>query len=121
MLTAKQQIPALSDWLTLLWGAVIGYLSLSPISALPALSNSDKLEHFTAYCVLGFLGTLSRRSKYGTFSMLIAIIIYGGAIEVIQPYVNRYMELGDFIANTCGALLGASVGTVSNRIAIWSR
>ncbi|MCP4285281.1 MAG: VanZ family protein [Gammaproteobacteria bacterium] len=118
MLNAKRRVPVLSDWTALLWGVAIGYLSLSPAPALPTLSNNDKLEHFAAYCVLGFLGTLSRRSKYSTFSMLIAIIAYGGAIEVVQHYVDRHMELGDFIANTCGALLGATIVTISNSIAI---
>ena len=36
-------------------------------------------------------------------------VLYGGAIEVIQPYVNRYREMGDFWANTIGAVIGVVI------------
>ena len=116
MPSIKQRITDHSDWLALLWGVTIGYLSLSPLSVLPAIAVSDKLEHFAAYSVLGFLGVLARKSMVGTISVLFAVIAYGSVIELIQPYVNRYMELGDFIANTGGTLFGATLGYLSSRI-----
>jgi len=117
---SKRRITDYSDWFALLWGATIGYLSLSPLSILPEIAVSDKLEHFAAYGLLGFLGVISRRSKRTTLWMLFAIIAYGAAIEIIQPYVNRYMELWDFIANAGGALFGATLGAVSSRATAWS-
>lgn len=111
----KRRMTNYSEWFALLWGAVIGYLSLSPLSALPEIAVNDKLEHFAAYGLLGFLGVIARSSKRATLWVLFAIIAYGGAIEIIQPYVNRHMEMGDFIANACGALFGATLGVVSNR------
>jgi len=38
--------------------------------------------------------------------MFSAVIAYGGLIEMIQPYVNRYGEFNDFLANGAGAVLG---------------
>lgn len=116
MSVTKRRIFDYSNWLALFWGAVIGYLSLSPLSALPEVAVNDKLEHFAAYGVLALLGTVSRRSKQGTIWVLLVIIAYGGAIEIIQPYVNRYMELGDFIANACGALFGTMLSSILNRV-----
>ena len=31
-------------------------------------------------------------------------------MEIIQPYVNRNGEWGDFLADAIGALLGVSIG-----------
>jgi len=118
---AKRQITRYSDWFALLWGVTIGYLSLSPLSALPEIEVSDKLEHFAAYCLLGFLAVLARKSKHGMIWIVAAAVLYGGAIEIIQPYVNRHMELGDFIANACGALFGATLGFASVRATFWNR
>ena len=33
-------------------------------------------------------------------------IAYGGAIETIQPLVNRNCEMADLFADACGAVLG---------------
>lgn len=119
MTRTKRRIIEYCDWFALTWSAIIGYLSLSPLSALPEIAASDKLEHFAAYAVLGFLGVILRRSKRDTFWVLFAIVVYGGLIETIQPYVDRFMELGDFIANTCGALFGASLVLISSRVNTW--
>lgn len=115
MTGTRHRLNEYSDWLALLWSAVIGYLSLSPLPQLPEIAVSDKLEHFAAYTVLGFLGGVSRRSIRGMLWISLAIVAYGGAIELIQPYVNRYMELGDFIANACGTLFGATISFVASR------
>jgi VanZ family protein len=121
MSRGKRRITRYSDWFALLWGGIIGYLSLAPLSALPEIAVSDKLEHFAAYSLLGFLAVLARRSKHGLIWIVFAAVAYGGAIEIIQPYVNRYMELGDFIANACGALFGATLGFASGRVTFWNR
>ncbi len=84
----------------------IGYLSLTPLPEIPNLPGNDKLHHLIAYVVLGFLATLSRQTGKTVLATLLAVIAYGGLIEIIQPYVNRYGEFNDFLAGGLGAVLG---------------
>tara|TARA_B100000315_G_scaffold45852_2_gene40654 strand:+ start:1785 stop:1982 length:198 start_codon:yes stop_codon:yes gene_type:complete len=37
-------------------------------------------------------------------------VLYGGLIEIIQPYVNRLAEWEDFFADTAGAITGTTIG-----------
>jgi len=46
---------------------------------------------------------------YGLF-----FIVYSGVIELVQPFVNRYGEWLDLLANATGVLLGAVIGTGIN-------
>ena len=70
----------------------------------------DKLYHFIAYLSLVLpLGYV--QPKY-TFLYLFKLILIGGIIEVIQPYVNRYGEWLDFFANTLGIFVGFLVGKI---------
>ena len=114
MSVSRRRLTDFSDWAALLWGAVIGCLSLLPPSV-PTLAVSDKPAHFAAYGVFGFLAVAARKSKRGAVLVLLSIIAYGGAIELIQPYVNRSMELADFGANVCGTLVGAAFALASSR------
>ena len=87
----------------------IGYLSLTPLPVLPDVPGSDKLHHLIAYALLAFFAILSRKTRVAVVIALVAVIAYGGLIELLQPYVNRYGEFGDFLANGVGAVLGALV------------
>lgn len=84
----------------------IGYLSLTPLAELPDVPGGDKFHHLVAYALLAFLATLSRRNAKEILTILLAVIAYGGLIETIQPYVNRYGEFNDFLAGGTGAVLG---------------
>ena len=84
----------------------IGYLSLTPLAELPEIPGNDKFHHLVAYAMLAFLATLPRRTATALVAALLAVIAYGGLIEVLQPYVNRYGEFNDFLANAAGAILG---------------
>ncbi len=42
-------------------------------------------------------------------------ITYGGVIELIQPYVNRYGEMLDFGVNTLGVVIGSIIGIAINK------
>lgn len=84
----------------------IGYLSLTPLEELPEIPGNDKLHHLIAYVILVFFATLSRKTNWAALAVLLAIIAYGGLIELIQPYVNRYGEFNDFLADTAGAVVG---------------
>ncbi len=85
-------------------GAIlISVATLTPADHLPPVSGSDKLHHvigFGGWALMCMFGPSKR------FFLFLAIIIaWGGAIELIQPYVNRYGEWLDFYADAFGALL----------------
>lgn len=93
-------------WLaiTLLILLAITLLSLWPASGLPTVPGTDKTHHFIAYAGLMFPVAL-RQPKYWIF-IGIFFIGWSGAIELIQPYVNRYGEWLDMLANSSGLLCG---------------
>lgn len=83
---------------------IISWATLTPIAELPPIPpGGDKLHH-----VIGF-GGWALMCAFGSFRrfayMAIFIIFWGGAIELIQPSVNRYGEWLDFYADAFGALL----------------
>ncbi len=44
------------------------------------------------------------------FWLLPLAVLYGGLIELIQPYVNRWAEWEDFLADSIGAITGTTIG-----------
>jgi VanZ family protein len=90
--------------LTIIQIVCISTLSLWPAVQLPSVPGSDKTHHFLAYAALIFPTVLTKPKYY--FSIIIGFIIFSGAIEVIQPYVNRYGEWLDMLANTLGLFCG---------------
>ncbi len=92
---------------------IITTLSLLPLDQLPEVPGTDKTHHFIAYCVLMFPVAL-RKPKYW-FVILIFFAVWSGGIELIQPYVNRYGEWLDMLANTAGLLLGVLFGGLVRR------
>jgi hypothetical protein len=95
--------------LTLLLGIAIAVLTLSPLpdSAVP---GSDKLHHILAMAALSFPLPFARRKL--VVPVVLGALLYGGAIEIIQPFVGRDAALGDFWADVAGAILGASSGAI---------
>ena len=96
---------------TILILSIILFLSLYPLPMLPMMNEgNDKLYHFIAYLFL-VLPIGYAQPKY-TFLYLFTLIFISGAIEVIQPYVNRYGEWLDFLANTLGIFVGFLIGKI---------
>ena len=91
---------------------VIAFLSLYPLPKLPEFQGTDKTYHLVAYFLLALPSGLKKPNKWVLFIFL--FIIFGGVIEMIQPYVNRYGEWLDFLANTIGVIFGFFVGVVLN-------
>ena len=75
--------------------------------------GNDKLYHFIAYLFL-VLPIGYAQPKY-TFLYLFTLILISGTIEVIQPYVNRYGEWLDFLANTLGIFVGFLIGKIVSK------
>lgn len=106
MSTLTQALSRFSDLLALLWGTAIGYLSLVPQTLLPESPVSDKVEHFAAYLLLALLALSARTSLRKKLLVLLVILLFGTAIEFVQPSFNRQLEVADMAANTGGALSG---------------
>ena len=99
-------------WLviTLILLTSIATLSLWPASYLPSVPGTDKTHHFIAYAALMF-PTALKQPKY-TLAITFGFIAFSGAIELIQPYVNRYGEWLDLVANTLGVICGWLLASV---------
>lgn len=105
-----------SNWGLLTIGilSAITALSLWPLDNLPEVPGTDKTHHLVAYALL-MLPTAISKPKGWIFIGLL-FIAYSGAIELIQPIVNRHGEWADLAANSAGILLGVFVAMVINKI-----
>jgi hypothetical protein len=100
--------------LTLFNLLVITFLSLYPLESLPSVPGSDKSHHLIAYAALMF-PTALRQAKYWQFISLF-FVCWGGVIELLQPYVNRYGEWLDMAANTLGIVGSLLIARLINWI-----
>ena len=89
---------------TIIIAFVIGLATLTPVETLPNVSGSDKLYHLISFAILTLPIAIIRPNAM--WIILSLSIAYGGAIEVLQPHVNRNCELADLFADACGAVLG---------------
>ena len=87
----------------------VSYLAVTPAPPRQANLGWDKLNHFAAFFVIGVLacraypGNLNRMA-----TILLALLTYGAAIEIIQIYVpGRSAEWFDLLADGVGSLCGA--------------
>ena len=96
--------------LTLLMLVAISVLSLWPVAQLPAVPGTDKTHHFIAYCCLALPLALRRPLQWQW--LLLALIAWSGAIELIQPWANRYAEWLDWLANSMGVALAWLVSMI---------
>ena len=92
---------------------IITTLSLWPLEKLPTVPGTDKIHHLIAYAALMFPTALRKPDKWTMIGLL--FIAYSGAIELLQPYVNRYGEWLDMAANTLGIICGLIVAELINR------
>lgn len=100
------------------WPSVcIGALTLIPLSAPSAVPGTDKAHHVLAFAIL----TMPCAALYpkGLFRVVFASAVYGGLIEVIQPYVGRHGETADVLADLLGVGIGAAFGLLLHRIFKW--
>jgi len=91
-------------YLTLFILTIITLLSLWPLPELPSVPGSDKTHHVIAYAVL-ILPTALKKPKYW-WAIVWGFVAWSGAIELLQPYINRYGEWGDMVANLTGLVTG---------------
>lgn len=89
-------------------------LSLIPLPELPLLPGTDKTHHLIAYGALMFPVALHR--PQGWLYIALGFVAWSGVIELIQPFVNRYAEWLDLLANSAGVVVGALAGNTVRRV-----
>ncbi|MTI30710.1 VanZ family protein [Xanthovirga aplysinae] len=102
---------------------IIG-LSLSPGNDMPDISegflyiDSDKVAHFSFYCILTFMLIVGFTKQYtyprlryfsAKYSLLFAASL-GVILELLQGVMSeRSIELNDILVNTLGAFFGLGI------------
>ncbi len=102
--------------LSVITATAVVILSLYPLPQLPNIPGTDKSHHFIAYALLFFPIALHQPRYWLRIGFV--IILLSGLIELIQPWVNRYGEWLDLLANTAGVLVGGCVGALSRKLLI---
>jgi len=97
-------------WFTAIFLLLISVASLTPLPVLPEMPGSDKTHHLIAYAALAFPAALNKMRHW--WRLIILFAIWSGVIELIQPYVNRYGEWQDLLANCIGLLIGVAIAMV---------
>jgi VanZ family protein len=104
---------------------LITWFSLAKGPEMPfSFNDMDKFEHFLGYAGFSFsltlmcIGfnkrftgdnlTIKKLAKCSLVPILISLI-YGVAIEFIQPHFGRAFELMDMVADFCGAIFGSLI------------
>ena len=80
----------------------------------PAPEGSDKLVHFIAFAALAF--PLARTGRLGLVVLFISASAFGGLIELIQPTFNRSADMGDWVADTVGVVIGIGAALLYRRL-----
>lgn len=80
----------------------------------------DKVVHFTAYAVLGWLAAWSLRSLRRSPIERIAVVLFAIALfaavdEITQSYVGRTCDPLDWVADLTGAIVGIAVYSLTTR------
>ena len=93
------------NWLaiTIVLSFIIIFFSFFSVNPPSTIQGADKYFHIVTYLFLSFSASLRKPTNYILIFSYFAI--FGLAIELIQPYFDRYFELFDVIANSIGILL----------------
>jgi VanZ family protein len=90
------------------WAAVLFFLSSRSTLPVDLSSGLDKVAHFLAYLVLGFL--LTHAAVYLRLPLLAAVALgwfYGALDEYHQSFVpGRDASFGDWVADAAGTVVG---------------
>jgi VanZ family protein len=107
-------------WSLGIYWPVLFVLTHIPVPKIASQSGmSDKMMHLLAYLVLVFFVWLAispyekvRWNRAKVWIVLAVIVWYGAMDEWLQSYLGRQMDLGDFLSDLYGALLGLGILSV---------
>ena len=106
----------------LLWIGALAAITVGSLWPQPpdAVGGSDKLMHVAAYTLLSALTWPAFALWRGGIVLIAAfgLIIFGIAIEVVQPLVGREQSIADAVANAAGVVLGLTFAQVARRVAV---
>ena len=105
--------PITAAFLTLVFAIVIAVSTLTPLPTKIDVPGSDKWHHVVAFAALVF--PLAYCNKRYAMVIAIAALGYGGFIEIVQPYVNRYGEFNNFVADGIGVCIGIAMARLLDR------
>jgi VanZ family protein len=93
-----------------------------PAPSMPEMDVSDKTLHFTAYFGLAsmmYLSTwITNPSRRWVAAIVLAIcMVYGVIDEVLQPFVRRHADVGDWLYDVCGAAIAVLLLATVRRLA----
>lgn len=101
----------LLQFLAVVWAALIFAFS---IIKPPVAGTADTITlHFAAYAFLAALALNSFKVKT-KWSIVVAIMLYGIALELLQHFTGRTFSFIDISANCIGALTAATVFCITN-------
>lgn len=96
--------------LTAILFIMIALMTLTPVSTPTGYGVTDKTYHLLAFAWLA-LPVATLQPKWLLF-MIPIFVIFGGTIEIIQPYFGRSCDFADWIADIKGVLIGSVIGLV---------
>ena len=102
--------------LSLIALAVITGGSLVPRESGGDVGSADKVLHLVAYAVAIF--PLTQHKTQTRLIFAIGVLIWSGAIELVQPFVGRSASLLDLASNAAGLLLGLALGVLLDRVVL---
>jgi VanZ family protein len=105
-------------WVLALLLVIVSYLALSPAPPHVLDTGWDKLNHVSAFVALAFAAWLGfAKSQRNQRLGMLALLAYGGAIELIQLFVpGRSCEWGDLLADAIGISLGVLLAKGMTRL-----
>ena len=96
--------------LTFAFALIICLGTLTPLPQAVDVPGTDKWHHLLAFAALTYPLTIAGRRYW--LAIIVFGLSFGASIEIIQPYVNRFRNIGDFTADAIGVLLGFSLGVI---------
>ena len=98
---------SIAQIITLLIAAAILVGTLFPVSQLPEVDGGDKAAHLIAFALLALPLNLAGHPRWLLLNT--GFVLFGGAIEFIQPFVGRHGEWLDLGADMIGVVVSLLV------------
>ncbi|MEZ8007540.1 MAG: VanZ family protein [Amylibacter sp.] len=99
--------------LTITFVVIICFGTLTPLHQKIDVPGTDKWHHFVAFAALVY--PLASASKRYWLKIIIFSLLLGASIEIIQPYLNRFGEIKDFIADAIGVSVGILLAAITHK------